>query len=81
MLLCPGVLLEQKKDFTLSIPSPEDTNADIPLLIRAMQLSYDFNNRDDGDMFLYELHGTVRPLLEGGGHIQTSRLAKVEGGV
>nr|WP_303714760.1 hypothetical protein [Methanoculleus marisnigri] len=50
MLLYPEVILEQKKDFTLSVPSPEGINADIPLLIQAIRLSYDFNNRDDGDM-------------------------------
>jgi len=80
MLLYPEVLLEQKKDFILPVPSPEGINADIPLLIRAIRLSYDFNNRDDWAMFLSELCGIVRPLLEGG-PIQTSCPATVEGGV
>ena len=66
MLLYPEVLLEQKKDFILPVPSPEGINADIPLLIRAIRLSYDFNNRDDWALFPSELCGIVRPLLEGG---------------
>jgi len=67
MLLYPEVLLEQKKNFILSVPSSDGLNTDVPLLIRAIRLSYDFNKQDEWRAFCQELRGIVLPLIEGEG--------------
>jgi len=63
MLLYPDILLDHKRDFLLSVPSPEGENRDVPLLIRAIRLSYDLNERKEWGMFREELRGIVRGLL------------------
>ncbi len=63
MLLYPEALLEQKKDFTLIVPSPGGIDAEVPLLIRTVRLSYDLNQQQGWDAFLAEVREAVRPLL------------------
>lgn len=64
MLLYPEVFMEQKKNFILSVPSSDGLSIDVPLLIRAVRLSYDFNRQDEWRAFCRELQGIVRPLIE-----------------
>nr|WP_303714165.1 McrC family protein [Methanoculleus marisnigri] len=63
MLLYPEVLLEQKQDFMLSVPSPDGADVDVPLMIRAIRLSYDFNRREGWEAFRSELREIVKPLI------------------
>jgi len=63
MLLYPEVLLEQKKDLIISIPSNEGANRDVLLLIRAIRLSYDMNDIDEWEKFRIELRNIVKPLI------------------
>lgn len=64
MLLYPEVLLEQKKNFILSVPSSDGLNTDVPLFIRAIRLSYDLNKRDEWGAFCQELREIVKSLIE-----------------
>ncbi|MCM2466188.1 hypothetical protein [Methanoculleus oceani] len=63
MLLYPEVLLEQERDFVLTVRSPEGTNADVLLMIRAVRLSHDLNRREGWEAFCSELREIVRPLI------------------
>lgn len=63
MLLYPEVLLEQRKDLTLAVPSPEGARRDVLLMIRAIRLSYDLNRKEGWKAFRDELRAIVRPLV------------------
>ncbi len=63
MLLYPEVLLEQKRDFVLTVRSPEGADADVLLMIRAVRLSHDLNRREGWEAFCSELREIVRPLI------------------
>lgn len=65
MLLYPEVLLEQKRDFALTVHSVEGTDVDVSLMIRAVRLSHDLNRRDGWEAFRSELREIVRPLIAG----------------
>lgn len=78
MLLYPEVLLKQENDFILSVPSPDGIDADIPLLVRAVRLSYDLNQRQEWEAFLAEVCGIVSPLLAADTHVQAVRFAEEE---
>ncbi len=77
MLLYPEVLLEQKKNFFLSLKTSEGEDIDIPLFIRAIRLSYDLNTREGWAEFLCELRGIVGLLLEDNRHVQTDGFQRV----
>lgn len=63
MLLYPEVLLEQKQNFALTVRSPEGTDMDVSLMIRAVRLSHDLNRREGWAAFRSELREIVRPLI------------------
>jgi len=60
------------------VPSPDGIDADIPLLVRAVRLSYDLNRQQEWEAFLAEVRGIVRPLLEGDTHVQAGRFVEEE---
>jgi len=63
MLLYPEVMLSQKKDLTLSVPSSEGFNRDVLLMIRSIRLSYNMTNKEEWEKFRNELRDIMRPLL------------------
>ncbi|NMA10235.1 MAG: McrC family protein [Methanomicrobiales archaeon] len=63
MLLYPEVILAQKQDFVLTVRSPEGTDVDVLLMIRAVRLSHDLTRRDGWEAFRSELREIVRPLV------------------
>ena len=64
MLLYPDALVSQARDFFLSVPSSEEENVEIPLMVRAIPLSYDLNSQDGWDTFLKRLREIVRHLVD-----------------
>jgi len=63
MLLYPEVMVNQKKDLTLSVPSSDDGNRDVLLMIRSIRLSYNMINKEEWEEFRRELRTIVKPLL------------------
>ena len=63
MLLYPEVLLEQKKDLFLSVPSDKGITREVVLLIRAIRLSYNMIDQEGWNDFRSELRSIMEPLL------------------
>ncbi len=63
MLLYPEVMVNQKKDLTLSVPSSDDSNRDVLLMIRSIRLAYNMINKEEWEEFRKELRTIVRPLI------------------
>ncbi|WP_332449378.1 McrC family protein [Methanoculleus sp.] len=62
ILLYPEALLAQKRDLILPVRSPDGTETDVPLMIRAIRLSHDLNRKEGWQRFLSELKEVVNPL-------------------
>ena len=63
MLLYPEVLLEQRKNLTLPVPSPTGAKRDVLLMVRAIRLSHDLNRKEGWNTFRDELRAIVQPLI------------------
>lgn len=62
MLLYPEALLTQKRDLILPVHSPDGTETNVQLMIRAIRLSHDLNRKEGWRRFLNELKEVVDPL-------------------
>ena len=63
MLLYPDVLLNQRKDLILSVPSSKGFNHEVLLMIRSIRLSYNMINDEEWEEFRKELQACTKPLL------------------
>lgn len=80
MLLYPDVLLEQKQDLVLSVPSPEGSRRDVLLMVRAVRLCHDLNTPKGWTAFRGELRGIVRPLVAGKGDAPLTAIPVAQAG-
>lgn len=77
MLLYPTVFGIDKRDFVLSVPSPDGDGYDVTLLIRSISISRDLNNPDEWEKFRCELRDIVNPILASKDVLPTIKSQKI----